>query len=146
MKIFGVILGTIILVITFLFSAYCLLLTDVNITRVVAFGGIAVLCGIGLILADRITVVKLLGLGEIQAATQKARTDAEQIGIIRKEVQDQKDVIESLGRDAKQAREQMHQLEEIINQAGLALERVQLISDFSFLLLQAANDDRKSFR
>jgi len=152
-------LGIIILVIAFIMTAYMILFTDVNNAKIITLAGSSIFIGMGLILGDRITLIKLLGLGEIQAATEKALAEAKQIESIRNEVEDQKNSIDSVINNANEAEEQLRtinimvnelsskteQLENTAQKADKLLSQIQSVSDFSFLLLQAKNDSRKAF-
>lgn len=132
----------------------------------IAVGCLSVFAGLALILADRITVLTLRGVGTIQAVTAQAIIDAGTVTDIRKQVEQIKNQVET-GRDtvdlvaseAKKAKELSEVVEtqskdaakklEILNfgivKANQALQELQNEAKFQSLVLAAENDDLHSF-
>ena len=120
MKIFGIIILTIV----FIASPYFLFIQDFETSKVTAFATIGILCGLGLILAERITSLKMLG-AEIQATTEKAHLDAQQIEVILKDIQAQKDIIDLIARDANLAQTQLANVKSVAEEARLKAEQIE---------------------
>jgi hypothetical protein len=90
---------------------------------------------------------------------QRASKDADEITKIRKDVEQQRETIAAVARDATnahelsaqaketsdQARKQASEIGVLVQQAGGAVETIRTTADFAFVLARAAADDRKAF-
>jgi hypothetical protein len=152
-------IGGLILINVLIISAYFVLATQVSSKRIAVFAGIGLFLGIAVMLCDRITGVKVSGIGEITTAVQKATADAEEVEKIRKEVEEHKDTIALIMRDANKARKDLDevaflsleakdkadQIAHVLTDAQTALDDIKTVSDFGLVLTRASNDDRPSF-
>jgi len=133
---------------------------------VFAVGFLAVFAGLALILADRVTVLTVRGVGTIQAVTQQAIIDAQAVTAIRAEVEkvktridNSRDTIDLVASEARKAKElseitnaqsndaekTLERLNSTITTANNALRQLQGEAEFQAIILAAQNDDRPSF-
>jgi uncharacterized membrane-anchored protein YhcB (DUF1043 family) len=152
-------IGGLVLINVVLIAAYFLFLTQVSGKRIFAFASIGLIIGVCLMLADRITKVKVPGIGEITAAVEKVTTDANEVEKIRKEVESHRDAIALVLRDtntarkdldelaslSKKSKEKADQVENVLSEAKTSLDDIKSVSDFALLITKASNDDRSSF-
>lgn len=118
------ILGILTILAVFIASAYFSFFTEVGRDRISSFAGVGIICGVGLIIAERITAVKALGIG-LEAAVEKAQADVEQIEAIRREVEAQRDSIALITRDANIAREQLDDVEKLAQDTRVRAEQIE---------------------
>jgi hypothetical protein len=132
---------------------------NADFKRIAGFGGLGLLVGMGILLSERVTGIKVSGIGVITAAAERAIADAKEIEQIRKDVAKQGETIGLVLRDANAARSKIEQIdsllasaeartatiEETARRADEGLTRIQTVSDFTLLLAQAQNDNRVAF-
>jgi len=128
--------------------------------RLTAVGVIGLFVGVALLLGDRITGVKVKGVGEISAVVAQATADAEKIANIRAELESQRDSLQMVVRDANNAQqkieelsklsdeaaEQLRTIEQIQSEASIVLKEIRNLSQFSHTLVLAENDNRGAFQ
>jgi hypothetical protein len=134
------ILGTGTLIMVFVVSPYFLFVQNLEIPKVVAFATIGVLCGLGLLLAERITSVKMLGT-EIKATTEKAHLDAQQIEEMLKDVQAQKEIIDLIVRDANIVQTRVAEVEGISQEVRLKAEQIEFTAQEARSKAKKAEED-----
>ena len=115
-------IGTVLSVLTVIFSAYFLLFKKVEIKRIILFATIGLFSGTILLLGDRITTIRLPMLGEVVA---KARQDASEIENIRDDVISQSKEIKSIIEQATILKKNIVQLEN-----NLQLQEVNVRKNF----------------
>jgi hypothetical protein len=152
-------IGALVLINIILISGYFTFFTQVSGKRIAIFGTIGIFLGIAIMLSDRITGVKVSGIGEISTAVEKATSGAEEVEKIRADVEKHRDTIALIVRDANEARNDINEVAEIsaeakakaekiaevLSEAQRALQEIKTVSDFSLLLTKASNDDRTAF-
>ena len=149
-------LGGLVLLNVIIVVAYFSFGTQVSGKRIALFGGIGLFLGIALMLCDRITGVKVPGVGEITTAVEKATSGAEEVEKIQKEVEKHRDAIALIVRDANAARDDLSKVRSLSNEAKLqsdklskvfsqAFDDLRTTSDLGLLLTKASNDDRPAF-
>jgi hypothetical protein len=124
--------------------------------RYMGFATAGLFVGVALILSDRITGIKLSGIGEIKA---QAMSDVEEIARIRDDLESQRDSVAMVVRDAnkawqrieevsklsEQGAEHLRSIERIQSKATEALVAISELSMFSHVLISAQNDSRPAF-
>lgn len=140
-------------------AAYCFLATNLSGKRILGFSLLGIFVGAVLILNDRLTLIRIKGIGEIQAAQSRAIAGAERIEAIQKEVEDQRASIAMVVRDADTAHNDIErinqyvasaetktkQLEGMVKGANEATSQLSKVTEFNLLLTRANNDDRPAF-
>lgn len=152
-------LGGLLLINVIIVSTYFIFASQVSISRIAVFGAIGLFFVILLMFYDRITGVKVSGVGEITTVVERAIADAEEIEKIRKEVEKHRDAITLIVRDTNTAREDLEkvrllsndargkadELAKVLAQAQETLEDIRTVGDFGLLLMKVSNDDRPAF-
>jgi hypothetical protein len=91
--------------------------------RLSSFGAMGIFVGLLMLFGDRITNVKVGGVGEISAVVAQANADAEQIAKIRSQVEAHRDSLDMVIRDTNLARSKISDLTELSEKAAKELER-----------------------
>lgn len=153
-------LGILLLINVVLVAGYCCFATAVDIKRILGFSSVGFLLGICLIIGDRITGVKVSGVGEVTAAAeQRAVKGAANIEAIERDVESQRNSITMIVRDANKARDDIARIEQYATTAKKKAEEAETastkaidsqvtlsrLSDFNLLLTKVNNDDRLAF-
>ncbi|MBB5574087.1 MULTISPECIES: hypothetical protein [Rhizobium] len=121
--------------------------------------GMMILVGFGMMLLDRITEFKVLGIGTIKAATAQASVDAGTIQALKTRVENQSATVDAVAAQAKNAAglsnkaasqinaadQKLADLNATLSAAKVTLERLQKDADFGNVIQQAQNDDRGAF-
>ena len=151
--------GLLILLNTLFVSGYFVFGTSADIKRISGFAAVGAILSLILIISDRVTHIKLDGIGEIAAAAEKAEASAERILEIEQEVETHRDTIALVARDANDTRKQLgsvtdtiHKLQQqmvdidgLQDNASKALNRLSSLSDFYNDMMSARSDDRQAF-
>lgn len=141
---------------TAIIAAYLFTSTSVDAKRITALGALGLVLGLGLIIADRVTHVKISGVAEIDAATARAVAGAGQIEQIQKEVEAHRDQIAIILRDANEAHQRLEQvakaqdetskrnqeLAALQDKANAQLNSLNQLSELYNLVLAVHSDDR----
>lgn len=134
------ILGTAILITSFVASPYLLFIQDMEISKVTTFAVIGIFCGLGLLIAERITSISAFG-AEIKATTEKARLEARQIETMLNEIQTQKGVIDLMVRDANLVQERVAEIEDIAQGARQKAEQIEFTAQEAKSRAKKAEED-----
>lgn len=148
--------GALVLLNVLIVCAYLILSGRTETKASLAVGAFGVLIGALFLFSDRLTGLKLSGIGEITAAAQQ---DAEAIEGIRSDVESHKDAIDLIVRDANAARDDIAKIKELAEEARLKATEMEInaqraeevvselksTADFASLILKAQNDDREAF-
>jgi biopolymer transport protein ExbB/TolQ len=151
--------GILIILNTAIVAVYLLTSTSTDIKRITALGALGLVLGIGLIIADRVTHLKVGRIAEIDAATARAFAGADQIEQIQKEVEAHKDQIALIFRDANDAHQRLEQITKaqddsskrnrelaaLQDKANAQLDSLAQLSELYNFLLAIHSDDRKAF-
>ncbi len=152
-------LGALVLINVLIVSAYFVFATEISAKRVIVFASIGLSLGVAVMLCNRITRIKIPGIAEITSTLEKATADASEVETIRKDVEQQRDSIALIVRDANKGREDLDtvaslssdakakadKLAEVLTRAQETLEDIKTVSEFGLLLSKASNDDRSAF-
>lgn len=120
------------------------------VTSSILIGGLFV--GFFLFLHDRITKMKVKGIGEMETVVEQATADAKTVTEIRRRIENQAATIDAVANQAINARKLSEDLEarrvladEVIRKLDSKLVQVQTILDFTTTVLSAQGDSRTAF-
>lgn len=119
----------------------------------------AVFVGLLLTFQDRLTEFTITGIGSMKATVEKAKSDAEEVEAIRKRIETQSATVDLIAKEASEAKElvedvsrknqdaakKLETLDASIEKGNRAVSELQAISEFSSTVIEAQNDDRRSF-
>lgn len=152
-------IGVLILINVVVVLAYLAQQPSYDWKRLASFGAIGIFAGLLVFFGDRVTNVKVDGVGEISTVVAQAMADAEQVSKIKAQVEAHRDSLDLVIRDVNQARVRISDLTELTDKAGdelktlksvqekgaELLKSIEELSQFSHVLMLAKNDDRKAF-
>lgn len=120
---------------------------------------LAIFVGIFLILEDRVTELTVKGVGTIKSAAKQASADADSISdlktrvesqsatvdLVAQEAADAKELVNDLSEKNTKAEEKLSQLDNAISDGILAVEELQLYTQFNTTVISAQSDNRPAY-